>query len=213
MLSYKYTARDPATGGVVKATVEAESEQAAAKLIHKEGLVPIDINLAEGGATGIRARFNRVKVKDKVLFSRQLSTLINAGLPLVQSLRSVSEQTTSKPLKVVLSKVIADVESGSTLADAMAKHPQTFNQVYISLIAAGEASGTLDKALERLAIQQEKDADLAGKIRGAMVYPIIVLLVMIGVLGFMLVKVLPQVQQQLCHKSSEETPRSPRLRG
>ena len=195
MLSYKYTARDPATGGVVKATVEAESEQAAAKLIHKEGLVPIDIDLAEGGATGIRARFNRVKVKDKVLFSRQLSTLINAGLPLVQSLRSVSEQTTSKPLKVVLSKVIADVESGSTLADAMAKHPQTFNQVYISLIAAGEASGTLDKALERLAIQQEKDADLAGKIRGAMVYPIIVLLVMIGVLGFMLVKVLPQVQQ------------------
>ncbi len=195
MLSYKYTARDPATGGIVKATVEAESEQAAARLVHKEGLVAIDISLAEQGTTGLIAKFHRVKTKDKVLFSRQLSTLINAGLPLVQSLRSVGDQATSKPLKVVLSKIIADVESGSTLADAMAKHPATFNQIYVSLIAAGEASGTLDRALERLAIQQEKDADLASKIRGAMVYPVIVLLVMFGVLGFMLVKVLPQVQQ------------------
>lgn len=194
MLSYKYTARDPATGEYVKANVEAESEQAAAKLIRKEGLVAIDIQLAEKGARGVGGRFNRVKTKDKVLFSRQLSTLINAGLPLVQSLRSVSNQTTSKPLKVVLAKVIGDVEAGSTLSAAFAKHPQVFNQVYVSLIAAGEASGTLDKALERLAIQQEKDADLISKIRGAMVYPLIVLLVMGAVLGFMLVKVLPQVQ-------------------
>lgn len=195
MLSYKYTARDPNTGASIKASVEAESEQAAAKLIRKEGLVPINIELAEKGSKGLLARFNRVKIKDKVLFSRQLSTLINAGLPLVQSLRSVSEQTTSKPLKIVLSKVIADVESGSTLADAMGKHPDTFNSIYLSLIAAGEASGTLDKALERLAIQQEKDADLISKVRGAMTYPIIVLLVMGGVLLFMMVKVLPQVQQ------------------
>jgi type IV pilus assembly protein PilC len=194
MLTYKYTARDPATGEYVKANVEAESEQAAAKLIRKEGLVAIDIQIAEKGAKRAGGFLNRVKAKDKVLFSRQLSTLINAGLPLVQSLRSVTDQTTSKPLKVVLAKVIGDVEAGSTLSAAMSKHPQVFNQVYLSLIAAGEASGTLDKALERLAIQQEKDADLNSKIRGAMVYPIIVLLVMMGVLGFMLVKVLPQVQ-------------------
>jgi type IV pilus assembly protein PilC len=194
MLSYKYTARDPATGEYVKANVEAESELAAAKLIRKEGLVAIDIQLAEKGAKSPGGRFNRVKTKDKVLFSRQLSTLINAGLPLVQSLRSVANQTTSKPLKIVLGKVIADVEAGSTLSAAMGKHPQVFNQIYVSLIAAGEASGTLDKALERLAIQQEKDADLISKIRGAMTYPVIVLLVMAAVLGFMLVKVLPQVQ-------------------
>lgn len=194
MLSYKYTARDPATGEYVKANVEAASENEAAKLIKKEGYVPIDIELAEKGTTGLKGRFNRVKTKDKVLFSRQLSTLINAGLPLVQSLRSVSEQTASKPLKVVLSKVIADVESGLTLSESMAKHPQVFNQIYVSLIAAGETSGTLDKALERLAIQQEKDADLISKVRGAMIYPLIVLLVMFAVLGFMIVKVLPQVQ-------------------
>jgi type IV pilus assembly protein PilC len=195
MLSFRYTARDPATGQYIKSNVEAENEAAAAKLVRKEGLVPIDIQLAEKATTGLAAKlFNRIKAKDKVLFSRQLSTLINAGLPLVQSLRSVNNQTTSKPLKVVINSVIADVEAGSTLSAAMAKHPEAFNQVYISLIAAGEASGTIDKALERLAIQQEKDAELISKVRGAMVYPIIVIMVMLGVLGFMIIKVLPQVQ-------------------
>jgi type IV pilus assembly protein PilC len=194
MLAFRYTARDPSTGQYVKAEVQAEDERAASKLISKEGLVPIDIKLAEKSVSGFRSHFNRVKTKEKVIFSRQLSTLINAGLPLVQALRTVNQQTQSKPLKVVVGRVIADVEAGSTLSSAMAKHPQVFNRVYISLVAAGEASGTLDKALERLAIQQEKDADLISKVRGAMVYPIIVLLVMLAVVGFMLVKVLPQVQ-------------------
>ncbi len=195
MLSFRYTARDPATGQYIKSNVEAETEQAAAKLIRKEGFVPIDISLSEKATGGLLGRFkDRVHSKDKVLFSRQLSTLINAGLPLVQSLRSVNNQTESKPLKIIINAVISDVEAGATLSAAMAKHPQAFNQVYVSLIAAGEASGTLDKALERLAIQQEKDAELISKVRGAMIYPIIVLAVMLGVMVFMLVKVLPQVQ-------------------
>ncbi len=194
MLSFRYTAREPATGKYIKSDVQAENQQAAAKLIKKEGLVPIDIQLAEKSVSGFGKRFNRVKIKEKVLFSRQLATLINAGLPLVQSLRSVNQQTSNKTLKVVINQVINDVEAGSALSVAFAKHPDVFNRVYISLIAAGEASGTLDKALERLSIQQEKDADLISKVRGAMVYPLIVILVMIGVLGFMLVKVLPQVK-------------------
>lgn len=193
MLTYNYVARDPATGQRVKAEVQAENEQSAARLIHKEGLVPIEITLG-GGSSNILGRLHRVGAKDKVLFSRQLSTLINAGLPLVQSLRSVADQTTNKKFRVVINQIIADVEGGSALSVAMAKHPDVFNQVYISLISAGEASGTLDKALERLAIQQEKDADLASKVKGAMIYPIIVLLVMVAVVGFMIVKVLPQVK-------------------
>jgi type IV pilus assembly protein PilC len=112
----------------------------------------------------------------------------------VQSLRSVSEQTQSKALKVVIDGLITDVEGGAALSAAMAKHPEVFNQVFVSLIAAGETSGTLDLALDRIAIQQEKDADIISKVRGAMVYPIIVLLVMLAVVTFMLVKVLPQVQ-------------------
>ncbi len=194
MLAYRYTARDPSTGQTVKAEVQAEDEQSASKLIRKEGFVPIDIKLAEKNVNGFTSWLHRVKTKDKVIFSRQLSTLINAGLPLVQSLRTVNAQAQSKQLKVVVSKVISDVEAGSTLSAAMSKHPQVFNRVYISLVAAGEASGTLDKALERLAIQQEKDADIISKVRGAMVYPIIVLLVMFAVLGFMIIKVLPQVK-------------------
>jgi type IV pilus assembly protein PilC len=193
MLTYKYVARDPATGERLKSIVQAESEQAAANLIQKQGLAPIEIRLADA-VVGPAKFFHRVRMKDKILFSRQLATLINAGLPLIQSLRTVANQTQSKPLKVVINQVISDVEGGSALSAALARHPEVFNQIYISLIAAGEASGTLDAALERLATQQEKDAEILSKVRGAMVYPIIVLLVMGAVVGFMLVKVLPQVQ-------------------
>ena len=194
MLNYQYTARNPTTGQQVKAVVEADSEAAAARLITSQGLVPINIRVS-GESGGLLGKLTgRVKAKDRVLFSRQLSTLLNAGLPLLQALRSVNQQTTNKTFKVVLSQVIANVEGGTTLSGAMAKHPRVFNQVYISLIAAGETSGTLDKALERLALQQEKEADLNSKIRGAMTYPIIVLIVMGGVVGFMVVKVLPQVE-------------------
>lgn len=195
MLTFKYTARDGTTGQKVTSELQAENEQAAAKLIREQGLSPINIEAAEAHKKGLAKFLNKIKSKDKVLFSRQLATLINAGLPLVQSLRSVANQTTSKPLKVIINSVIADVEAGSALSAAMAKHPEAFNRVYISLIAAGETSGTLDKALERLALQQEKDAELISKVRGAMIYPVIVLLVMGAVVLFMVVKVLPQVQE------------------
>jgi len=191
MLTFAYEARNPATGQKVKAQVQADNEQGAAKLIRTQGLTPLSISLEKPSGS---ARFQRIKTKDKVLFSRQLSTLINAGLPLVQSLRSVAQQTTNKPLKVVINEVIIDVEAGTAFHAALEKHPKVFNRVYVSLVAASEASGTLDTGLERLADQQEKDADLVSKVRGAMMYPAIVLLVMIAVVTFMIVKVLPQVQ-------------------
>lgn len=194
MLVYSYTARDPATGKRVKAEVEADSEQTAARLIKQEGLSPLDIAVKDPAAGRLRKFTNRTKTSDKVIFSRQLSTLIDAGLPIVQALRTVADQTKNKPMQMVISKVIADVEAGSTLSASMSKYPAVFNQVYTSMVAAGETSGTLDVSLERLANQQEKDAELVGKVRGAMIYPVIVILVMIGVVSFMLIKVLPQVQ-------------------
>lgn len=193
MLTYKYVAKDTASGQTVRAEVQAENEQVAAKLIKSQGYTPLEINLSKD-SRGPGGFFNRVKTKDKILFSRQLSTLINAGLPLVQSLRTVANQTQSKKLKVVINEVISDIEGGSAFNVALARHPETFNQIYISLISAGEASGTLDASLERIANQQEKDAEILSKVRGAMVYPLIVVLVMLGVLGFMIVTVLPQVQ-------------------
>ncbi len=191
MLTYNYTARNAATGQKVKAQVQADNEQAAGQLIHEQGLTPINIKVESAGSA---SRFQRIKTKDKVLFSRQLSTLLNAGLPLVQSLRSVAGQTTNKPLKVVVNLVITDVEAGLAFSKALEKHPNVFNRVYVSLVAASEASGTLDTGLERLAGQQEKDADIVAKVRGAMIYPLIVLAVMIVVMGFMVIKVLPQVE-------------------
>ena len=194
MLTYKYTARDVATGKKMTAEVQAASEQAAAKLLRDQGLSPIDITpLTDGGSNPIARFKNRITIKDKILFSRQLSTLINAGLPLVQSLRTVMGQTQNKAFKVVITGVITDVESGQALSIALGKHPRVFNDIYVSLVAAGEVSGTLDKSLERLANQQEKDAEIISKVKGAMVYPIIVLAVMCLVVGFMLVKVMPQV--------------------
>jgi type II secretory pathway component PulF len=192
MLTYKYVAKDPASGQTIKAEVQADNEQAASKLIKSQGFTPVKIELGSGSkGPGF---FKRIKTKDKILFSRQLSTLINAGLPLVQSLRTVAGQTQNKQFKVVINQIISDVEGGSALNVALSRHPETFNQIFVSLIAAGEASGTLDAALDRIANQQEKDAEIISKVRGAMVYPLIVVLVMMGVLGFMIVSVLPQVQ-------------------
>lgn len=196
MLTYSYVARDPISGEKVKAEVQAESEQAAAKLIQKNNLAPISISLkGAGSARNPLNKFkNKVSTKDKILFSRQLSTLINAGLPLVQALNSVAGQTGNKAFKAIIAQVISDIEGGSSFSASIAKRPDVFNQIYISLIQAGEASGTLDTSLERIANQQEKDAEIVSKVRSALVYPGIVLVVMGGVLTFMIVSVLPQVE-------------------
>ena len=187
--TYTFTARNTTTGQKVSSTVQADNEKAAAQIIQEQGLSPLQIKAVKEGGFG-----KKVKGKDKILFARQLSTLINAGLPLVQSLRTVQRQTGSKQLKIVLSEVINDVESGKNFSDSLAKHPKVFNNIFISLVGAGEASGTLDASLERLANQQEKDAEILGKIKGAMVYPLVVVGVMVAVVGFMLVGVLPQVK-------------------
>ena len=194
MISFSYTARDPNTGQKVTAEVQANSEAEAAKVIIAEGLAPLEIKPLGASNSGPSKFRNRISTKQKIIFSRQMSTLINAGLPLVQSLRNVGDQTENKTFKIVISKIISDVEGGSSLSEALAKHPKVFNNIYINLIAAGEVSGNLDKALERIAFQQEKDAEIISKVRGAMAYPAIVILVMIGVIGFMVVKVLPQVK-------------------
>ncbi len=195
MLTFKYTARDPATGKKITASVQADSEQAAAEAIKAEGLAPTSVEAQNASNSGLGKILHPIKTKDKVLFSRQLSTLINAGLPLVQSLRNVSAQTQNKAFQVIINEVIADVESGTAFSVALKRHPTVFDDVFVSLVAAGEASGTLDTSLERIANQKEKDAEILSKVRGAMVYPIIVLVVMAGVVIFMVVQVLPAVEE------------------
>ncbi len=191
MRRYNYRAKDRKTGRIVSGSVQAETEQSAGKILIDQGYIPQKVQ-AEG--EGLFAKFNnKVSGKQRIVFTRQFATLIGAGLPLSNSLHMIAEQTEDKPTKTLVEDISAQVEGGKTLHDAFAKHPDVFNKLYLSLIEAGEASGTLDIALRRLANQQEKDANMMSKIRGAMTYPAIVLLVIIVVVAFLMIQVVPQV--------------------
>lgn len=202
MKRFKYKAKEKQTGKAVKGFIQAENEQIAGKLLIEQGYIPQSV--MEEGA-GLFGNKNRVTNKDRITFTRQLSTLIGAGLPLATSLRTVIEQTQGKGMKAIAEEILTDVESGKSLYDAFSKHDQVFNGVYLALIRAGETSGTLDLALKRLADQEEKDAAMLSKIRGALVYPAIILVVIIAVLAFMMIAVVPQVEN-LYEDMGEELP-------
>lgn len=194
MKTFVYTARDAETKKIVHATVQADSEREAAKVLIAQDMSPLSI--AEQSSSSLLEKLTqRITTKDKVNFTRQLATLVEAGLPLTQSLRTIADQTKNKKMQVVVQEVIASVEGGKSLGDAFEKHPQVFDKVYLALVRAGELSGTLDEALKRVADQQEKDEAIMRRIRGAMYYPVIVLFVIILVLIFMLVTIVPQIDQ------------------
>lgn len=195
MRKFNYEARDNSNGKHVKSTIQAVSESSAAKLLLEQGFIPMAITEFDENGSFLKRIAGRITTKDKIVFTRQLSTLLGAGLPLSQSLRTVLEQTNNKKLQGVVDDIIADVEGGRALSDAFGKHPEVFSKVFLALIEAGEASGTLDEALMRIAAQQEKDAAIMSKIKGALTYPIIVLFVIFGVLAFMLFTVVPQVEK------------------
>lgn len=191
MRRYNYKAKDRKTGKIVSGSVQAESERAAGRILIDQGYSPQKITEEnENGLFGKR----KVSGKERIIFTRQLATLVGAGMPLSNSLRMVADQTTDKAMKSVAEDILAQVEGGKSLSIAFGKHPDVFNRVYIALVTAGEASGTLDQALKRLATQQEKDANMMSKIRGAMTYPAIVLVVIIAVVIFMMIAVVPQVE-------------------
>lgn len=202
MKRFNYKAKEKETGKLIKGNIQAENEQTAGRLLIEQGYVPQSV--VEEGA-GLFGFLNRVTTKDRITFTRQLATLIGAGLPLATSLRTVAEQTQTKVMKNIVEEILANVESGKTLYDSFSQYPDTFNGVYLALIKAGETSGTLDLALKRLADQEEKDAAMMSKIRGALVYPGIILVVIIAVLAFMMIMVVPQVKG-LYEDMGEELP-------
>lgn len=193
MKRFIYKAKDRKTGQMLKGHIQAENERTAGKLLIDQGYVPESIK-EEDKNSFLAKLSSRVTAKDKVVFTRQFATLIGAGLPLSNSLKTVAEQTENKAMKSVIESVLSSVEAGKSLGDAFGQHPEVFDKVYLSLITAGEMSGTLDESLKRLAMQQEKDAAMMSKIRGAMMYPAIVLTVILGVVIFMMIVVVPQVE-------------------
>lgn len=194
MKKYSYEARDKSTGKIEKGEIQAESLRMAGRALLDNGFIPVkDIKEVDEG--GILSKISgRISAKDKIVFTRQFSTLVGAGLPLAQGLRTVAEQTENKKMRGVIEDILSRVEGGSSLSDSFSKHEGVFDKVYLSLIAAGELSGTLDESLRRIAAQQEKDAAMMSKIRGAMTYPLIVLVVIGMVMAFMMFTVVPQVE-------------------
>ena len=179
-------------GAVQKGEISANSKEDVLALLRKQNIQPINVTAKP---KDIKLSFGAPKVKDKdiVIFTRQLATMIDAGLPLVQCLDILGTQTENKTLQKTINQVRTDVESGATFADALKKHPKIFDALYCNMVAAGEAGGILDTILGRLATFMEKFARIKGQIKSAMIYPAIILFVAVAVVSLLLVVVVPML--------------------
>src|SRR5438876_8451515 len=189
MASFLYVARETGSGREIRSSVEAITEQAAiAALLNRNMLVvSIQEKIGKKGKTS----GGRVALADLVIFTRQLATMIDAGLAMVQSLQALAEQTTHKIMRDVIKDVCASVEGGDSFSEALQKHPKVFNRLYVCMVAAGEKGGLLAEILARLATYLENANRLRKKVKSAMMYPTVVTVVAILITIFLLVKVVP----------------------
>ncbi len=202
MATFQYEAMDQ-TGKTVKDTIEATTQEEAQQLIRQRGFFVTSIG--EKAKTKAKAKkkkkgkkkaftFGKIKPKQLCTFTRQLSTLQDAGLPILRSLRILAGQCKPGVLKNALGDVVDDIESGLTLSEAFAKHPKAFDRLYCNMVRAGEAGGALEAILQRLADFKEKAQSLKRKIKGAMVYPIVVITVAVTIVGFILYFIIPKFE-------------------
>jgi len=187
MPQFTYTAR-AINGDLKSATLEAPSRDEVIKQLRQQRLNVVKI---DEGTAAKRKRAGKIKMRDIVIFTRQFSTMINAGLPLVQALDILAQQSENPALKDITRQVVFDVESGNTLADAMRKQPRAFSELYVNMVAAGEAGGILDTILMRLAVFMEKNDALVRKVKGAMIYPSVIISVAVIAITVLLIFVIP----------------------
>ena len=199
---FEYTAKNATTGVIQKGTYDAPGRDDVIGYLRKNRLLlvslreaPREIKLSLPGSG--------IKTRDIVIFTRQFATMINSGLPLVQSLNILAAQTESPKLKDVTRAVVYDVEAGNTLADAFSKHPTAFTQLYVNMVAAGEAGGILDTILLRLATFLEKNDKLVRKVKSAMIYPGVILTVAMGAITVLLVFVIPVFRDMFSSVNAE----------
>lgn len=189
---YTYKARDK-TGKIVSGELTADSEALVVARLREMTYVPVEVSKKSAGMNKeFSFRPGRVKLKIMAIFSRQFATMVNSGLPILRALSILSEQTESQELAKVLTRVRLDVEQGSSLSAAMTKHPKVFNNLYVSMVRAGETGGVLDSVLLRLADQIERDVSLQQRIKSAMTYPVVVLVMVTFILMAMLLFIVPQ---------------------
>jgi len=214
MPKYAYVALD-ARGAEMSGEIEADNQTLALSKIREKGLFPTSVS--EAGATPAKATkatarkksaggglkteiklprlFTRVKPKELMVFTRQLATLVDAGLPLVRSMQVLEKQEKNPGLKKSLGEMADSIQSGSTFAEALAQHPKIFNKLYVNMAKAGEVGGVLDQVLLRLAEFMEKAQKIKNKVVGAMVYPLVVMTMALGILTFLMIVIIPKFKQ------------------
>jgi type IV pilus assembly protein PilC len=197
MANFSYTARNP-QDQIVKGTVSAASREAAMQTVIKQGLKPILVKEEGSFASSTGKKLlsfggGKVKSRDLVIFTRQLSTMVSAGVPLVGALDTLKNQTESKKFKVQLAGVVKDVQSGLSLADSLGKYPTTFSLIYVNMVRAGETGGILDDILKKLATQQEKDATIRAKVKSATTYPLVLFAITIIAFFILTIFVVPKI--------------------
>ena len=190
MAVFAYKARSR-QGEILEDKMEGNDQMSVAMTLRQQGLLVIDIKEQGVGQKDILEPFKKVKLSDLVVFTRQFATMINAGLPIVRALYVLSEQTDNKKLKETLDDIRKEVEAGLALSEALEKHPKVFSKLYTEMVRAGEIGGILDDVLLRVAGQLEKDQELRRKVKSAMTYPIVVLVLAILAASFMLIFIVP----------------------
>ncbi len=190
MSTYQYTAKDK-TGKTIVGILDGASDSEIADILHKKELIVLSVEQAKKKAFRAGAKDKKVKLDDLLIFSRQLATMIDAGITLVSALGILSEQIENKELKKVVTVIRQDIEAGMSFCDSLAKHPAVFSELFINMARAGESSGMLDEVLDRLASYLEKTAALARKIKASLVYPIVVVTIAILITTLLLLKVVP----------------------
>lgn len=196
------------TGGTISTTLEAADRQAAISHIRAQDLRLVSLDeLASGKKKGLSLKFGgakRVKSDDLVMFTRQLSAMISAGVPILRALNSMAQHAENPSFKKVINVVSKDIEGGQSFADALSKHPATFDDVYVNMVRAGEAAGILDDILKRLALQQEKNASIRKKVKSAMTYPMVLIgITIIAFFGLMLF-VIPSIGKTIKDLAGED---------
>ncbi len=191
-------------GSLKKGEIEAVNEEAVMTQLRAQMLVPVSVkNKPKDVSEYLPFLKPGIKIRELVIFTRQFATMIDAGLPLVQCLGILGDQSPNPTFKAIIREIKSDVEQGSTFADALRKHPKPFDALYVNLVQAGEIGGILDTILNRLAVYLEKADALARKVRGALVYPVSVLVVAILVVALMLVKVIPVFEKMFADFGGE----------
>lgn len=192
MGAYAYKAIDPALGRPIEGEIEAENKLGVTEHLRGKGLVVLQIDEQKNTDVGdLFGRFKKVKSKSLVVFTRQLSTMIDSGMSLLRAMYILEEQTDDELLQERIASVREDIEAGSSLGDALDRHPDTFNELYVAMVRAGEAGGILEDTLRRVATQLEKDESLRRQVKSAMMYPTVIMVFAFVVLVALLTFLVP----------------------